>query len=69
MKLLSLLWAELIGLFVDDEFLALAILAVVLAAALLSYGLHVPGTAVGGVLFVGNILVLLASVYRGATRR
>lgn len=69
MRLLALIWAELVGLFMDDEFLAVAILGVVLVAALMSLWLHVSGVAVGGMLLLGCLAVLLASVYRGAGKQ
>ncbi|MET3901412.1 hypothetical protein ABIB57_005383 [Devosia sp. UYZn731] len=69
MNTLSLLLSEFIGLFIDDEFLAVAILAVVVVAAGMTFLLQVPSLFVGAVLLIGCVVVLLASVYRGATKR
>ena len=66
MKLLRLILAELVGMFVDDEFLALAILAVVVLAAAASY-LGQPLVA-GLILLVGCVGVLVTSVVRGLRR-
>jgi hypothetical protein len=58
---------ELAGLVVDDGRLALWIVAVVAIAALAS---HVPGAtpAAGGILVIGCIAALLASVVTAARR-
>jgi hypothetical protein len=52
MNIASLILRELIGMFVDDEFLALAVLAVVAIAGLLAW-LVVPQLIVGGMLLAG----------------
>ena len=57
---------ELFGLFVDDGSLALAILAVVAVAAVLSGGIHLPPLVIGAVLIIGCILVLLENVLRAS---
>ena len=67
MKTLSLVWTELIGLFVDDEFLALAILGVVAVASVAATWFHAAAVA-GGILLAGCVVVLLASAYRGARK-
>lgn len=67
MSALRLVWRELVGLFVDDEFLALAVLAVVVVAAALA-GRGAPA-ATGIVLVAGLPGVLLASVFRGSRRK
>ena len=69
MNVLALVWRELIGMFVDDEYLALAILAVVGVAATLAYGFGAPSYVTGAVLLFGCIGVLRASVMRAKDRR
>jgi hypothetical protein len=68
MRLASLILRELVGMFVDDEFLALAVLAVVAAAALLAW-LWAPGLAAGGLLWLGSVLVLAVSALRAGRKR
>ena len=64
MSTLTLVLKELMGMFFDDEFLAIAILIVVAVVAALAYGAETPSTVVGGVLFLGCLFVLLGSVWR-----
>ena len=68
MNALKAVWAELIGLFVDDEFLAVAILAVVALAALLATLAALPPLGVGAVLFLGCLGALVVGVWRTARR-
>jgi hypothetical protein len=68
MKLLVGWGKEIVGLFVDDEGLALAIVAVVVAAMVLAFGLHAPSLATGGVIVVGCVAALVVSVQRGRGR-
>ena len=63
MNLLSLILRELLGLFLDDEFLAIAVLALVAVAGIFAW-LAAPPLLVGGVLLLGSILVLTTSVLR-----
>ena len=63
MSVLSLILRELIGLFLDDEFLAVAVLAVVAVAGIAAW-LSAPSLLVGAVLLLGSVLVLTASVLR-----
>ena len=65
MNVLKLIIPELVGLFFDDEFLAIAILVVVAIAAALAFRLHAPALLVGGALLLGCIGVLVTSVVRG----
>lgn len=68
MKLIQLIVSELLGLFVDDEFLAIAVLALVALASLLTFILAVP-TGYIGVLLVGGCLAIVAgSLLRGLRR-
>lgn len=66
MNALGVAWREFIGLFVDDDFMALAIAVVVAVAAILAFGLDAPRPIVGGVLVVGCFGALIESARRGA---
>ena len=62
----------LIGLFLDDEFLAIAILGVVALTAFLTIGLGTQSSWAGAFLLIAIVLVLAGSVLRTArnsTRR
>lgn len=59
-------WRAFIGLFVDDDFLAISIVAVVALAAVLAFGFDAPRTIVGGVIVVGCFGALIESTRRGA---
>lgn len=59
---------SLIGLFLDDEFMAIAILAVVAVTAFLTLGLEVPAQWAGAFLLLSMVLVLAGSVLRTARR-
>lgn len=56
---------EILGLFVDDEGLALSILGVLALALLLAFGLHAPGAVTGAALALGCPAALVFSVWRG----
>jgi hypothetical protein len=60
-------WREVAGLFVDDGWLAAAILVVIAIAAAIS---RLPGAslAAGSVLLIGCLAVLFANVVRAAQR-
>ncbi|WP_045835769.1 hypothetical protein [Hyphomicrobium sp. 99] len=58
----------LIGLFLDDEFLAVAILAVVAVTALLSLGFETRPWWTGAFLLVSIVFVLAGSVLRTARK-
>ena len=64
MNTARLIWREATGMFVDDGYLAAAILGVVGAAAGLSYLLGPQSPLVGAVLIFGSTGVLRASVMR-----
>jgi len=69
MNVLNLIFREFVGLFVDDEFLAVAILAVIAGcAAVAVYTDTSAALVVGALLLAGCIAVLLASVVRGSQR-
>jgi hypothetical protein len=59
---------ELTGLFIDDGFLALAIVAVVIAAGVAAALVPADTWAAGCVLLIGCIAVLLASALRAGRR-
>ena len=67
MTLLSSIVRELAGLFVDDQFLALAIIAVVALAAAAARWLLAPPLLTGALLLAGCVAVLTYSVLQ-ATR-
>ena len=69
MNVFSLIVRELIGMFIDDGFLAVAILAVVALAALFSFILAAPPWLTGAVLLIGTVGVLISSAMRGARPR
>lgn len=64
MNLLSLIVREFVGMFIDDEFLAIAVLMVVALAAALAFWLTAPPLVVGGVLLAGSIAVLMSSALK-----
>jgi hypothetical protein len=64
MNLLRASFREVVGLFIDDEFLAVTVLIVVAVAAVLMKLHVVAPLAAGGVLLVGCLGVLLTSVWR-----
>jgi hypothetical protein len=59
-KLLAGIARELIGLFVDDGMLAIAIVAVIALAALAAA--FIPGLTAGAVLLAGTLFTLFANV-------
>jgi hypothetical protein len=68
MKTVAAAIRELVGLFVDDGSLALAILAVVLIAGLVATLMPKFPSAAGAILLFGCLGVLLANVARAAQR-
>jgi len=64
MNTFYLILHELVGLFVDDEFLAVAVLAVVGLAAACAFLIGAPQVVVGAVLLVGCVGVLVSSVLK-----
>ncbi len=69
MNTFNLILREFIGMFIDDEFLALAVLAVVGIAAALSFLLNTSSTVTGAVLVVGCFGVLVSSVLKAGWKR
>lgn len=68
MNIIRLIFQEVVGLFVDDEMLAVSILTVVGGCWLLAHFLHGSSLAIGALLVVGCVGVLLVSVLKGARR-
>jgi len=68
MNALKTLWRHGVGLFVDDEFLALGILAVVALAAI-AMKISANSTAAEVALLGGCVAVLVAGVWRSARPR
>lgn len=69
MKLIRATLAELVGMFVDDGQLALALVALIVVVTLLVKAVGI-GPLVGGLLLLaGCILLLLESVYRDTRRK
>ena len=68
MNMLVAVFRELVGLFVDDGSLALAILAVVVFAGVLATLMPEFPLAAGAILLFGCLGVLLANVTRAAQR-
>ena len=66
MALLKSASKELLGLFVEDEFLAVGILCVVAGALILSKVLLIHPLSVGLALLIGCLAVLVAGVWRTA---
>ena len=67
MKAIAALFKEILGLFVDDQGLALSILGVVAVAIALAFGFHAPSMITGGAIVVGCASALVVSVLRGGT--
>ncbi|MBN8943485.1 MAG: hypothetical protein J0H01_28525 [Rhizobiales bacterium] len=66
MNLLSLIVREFVGMFIDDEFLAIAVLMVVAVAAALAFWLAALPLVVGGVLLAGSVAVLMSSALKAS---
>lgn len=69
MSVLGDILSELFGMFVSDARLTAAILALVLIAAVLIDTTDLPPLVGGGVLLLGSIAILVASVGRAARAR
>lgn len=65
---MSQLLRVLLGLFINDELLAVGILGVVGLTALLLHVVGVEPVVAGAVLLCGNLLVLIAAVMRTVLR-
>jgi F0F1-type ATP synthase assembly protein I len=69
MNPLRLFGKEIIGLFLDDEFLAIAVLILVSAVVALVKALNLLPLAAGFLLLLGCVTILLISVRRAAAAR
>ena len=61
------IWAELVGLFVDDEFIAIVIVALVIGIGVLRY-LEIIDPVIGGGLVIGLPAILIVGVIRTLRR-
>ena len=68
MSVVKLMISEVVGLFLDDEFMAVAVLVLISCLALIEFAMHLPALLVGAILLVGCVLVLMASTLRGMRR-
>lgn len=68
MRIIRLIVSELLGLFVDDEFLAIAILILAAFTASLAFALAAPKLYVG-ILLVGGCIAIVAGSLVRAVRR
>ncbi len=64
MKAVAALFRAVLGLFLDDNSLAVAILVVVAGAASLSFGFHAPSAVIGGLLALGLPAALVISTLK-----
>ena len=67
MKAIAAITSEILGLFVDDQGLALSILGVVAIAIVLAFGLHAPSMVTGAAIVLGCAAALVVSVLRAKT--
>jgi hypothetical protein len=68
MKPLMGILNEIVGLFVDDQGLALSIVGVVIVGFVLAFALHAPSVVTGAALVLGCVGALVVSVNRGRGR-
>ena len=68
MRLLRLIASELLGLFVDDEFLAIAILVLIAIAGAVTFWSSVPTLYVGLLIVAGCLVVVAGSLIRALRR-
>lgn len=69
MKVLRVIAKQIMGLFLDDGFLAVAALLVIGAVAVLTKVAAVGSPVAGGLLLGGSVIILVASVWRAAHAR
>ena len=67
MSTLVLIARELVGLFIDDGSLAIAIIVVVVIAVMFA-GVDAPALVTGGVLFFGCLIAVLENILRAARK-
>jgi hypothetical protein len=68
MTIITLILREFFGMFVDDEFLALAVLGLIGLSAVAAFWIALPALVVGGVLLGGCVALLMASALRARKR-
>jgi hypothetical protein len=68
MNVIRLIVGELVGLFLDDAFMAIAILALIAISAWLAFVVHATSLVLGVILLLGCISVLVISTLRGMRR-
>lgn len=69
MKIMSDIARSIVGLFIDDEFLAIGIIAIVAMTAGLIFVFEVSPLLAGGALLIGNVAVLALGAWQTATKR
>lgn len=69
MKVMSEIARSIVGLFIDDEFLAIGIIAIVAMTAGLIFVFEVSPLLAGGALLSGNVAVLVVGARQTATKR
>ena len=65
MNVIRLIVGELIGLFLDDAFMAIGILALIAITAVLAFVVHATSLVIGGILLLGCVSILVISTLRG----
>ena len=68
MNVLRLIFSEVVGLFLDDAFMAIAILALIAVSVGLAFVVHATSSVLGGILLVGCQSILVISTLRGMRR-
>jgi hypothetical protein len=68
MKILAIIWEELIGMFIDDGALALFALALIAAVSVAIKFLDLDPLVGGGLLVAGYLAILAESVHRFAAK-
>lgn len=69
MKILTIAFNELVGMFIDDGALALLSLILIGAVGLAAKASYISGLPAAGILFVGCVLILAESVSRAARKK
>lgn len=68
MRLIRLIARELLGLFVDDEFLAIFVLVLIAIAAAMTFWSKVPNIYVGLLIVAGCPIIVAGSLMRALRR-
>ncbi|MER9233229.1 hypothetical protein NKI56_14190 [Mesorhizobium sp. M0622] len=69
MKMFILILHELVGMFIDDEFLAFAVLGLVAAMAALAKWTATPPLVLGSVLLGGSVIIVVCSALIASRKR